>query len=76
MYQTAAHQTCAFQKMARFQFVLRDALQSACTVLQNKGRSLGLLADLVIKLGSSHRGYFVSGHKLSDPVKPVLHKPN
>lgn len=61
MCQTAVHQTYIFQKMARFQFVLQDALQSACSVLQNKGRSLGLFVDLVIKLGNSHRGYF--GHK-------------
>lgn len=51
-------------KMARFQFVLQDALQSAFSILQNKGRSLGLLVDLVIKLGSSHRGYFC--HKWSE----------
>lgn len=49
--------------MACFQFILQDALQSASSVLQNKGRSLGFLVDLVIKFGNSHRGYFESGHK-------------
>lgn len=63
MCQTAVHQTYTFQKMAHFQFVFQDALQSACSVVQNKGRSLGLLVDLVMKLGNSHRGYFDSGHK-------------
>lgn len=62
----AVHQTGAFQKMACFQFVLQDALQSASSVLQNKGRSLDFLVDLVIKLGNSHGGYFESGHKLSE----------
>lgn len=44
--------------------------------LHNEGRWLGLSVDLVTKLGNSHRGYFDTGHKLSDHMKPVRYKPN